>query len=233
MKTKLAVFDFDSTIFETTKDCLGLLHMFPNGETPEAMAKAISTKDWDTTRAILASEINKMNNVTKQDIIDGILTSGEFVPFMDKALKRFAKEHDIIIISGGWNMQIEVLLEKHGLLKYINKIYATPVEISEDAKITIKPIPKEWRKVCENTGRQFCKEDILKFHLDKQNQSYQQIVYIGDSMNDLCASQSLCNKDVACPRKGFKLDKVLETTNASATIISWKDGEDLIEQLKL
>ena len=232
MKTKLAAFDFDSTVFDTTKDCLGLLHLFPKGETPETMAKAISAKDWDTTRAILTSEINKMN-VTKQNIIEGMLTSGEFVPFMDEALKGFAKDHDIIIISGGWKMQIEVYLEKHGLLKYINKIYATPVDISEDAKITIKPIPEKWRKVCENTGRQFCKEHILKGHLDKQNQSYEQVVYIGDSMSDLCASQSLGNKDIVCPRKGFKLDKVLETKNVEAQIISWKDGKDLMEKLNL
>merc|ERR1712018_613274 len=214
-----------ATIFKITKNCSGFLSLFPNGDIPENISQLIKDREWDKARQIVPSEVNKLNHIKKGDINEALVNSGELVNHMDQALKYFSKEHDIIIISGA--QKIQSFLERYGVLNVIDKIYGVPSKITDDAKILIDSRPNEWGGSCSITERDFCKEQILKYHIKSTHD------YVGDGLNDFCAAQSLGAKDIVCARQGKKLESVLEKESISAKVVIWDDGLDLLDKLKI
>ena len=111
MNTKLAVFDFDETIFKLMKPVVGLIELYPNGQPPEHVAKLMSEFAWDTLKFIVPPEISAMPNITKDIIWQALANCGEFVEGMDEVIKHFAQDHDIIIFSGTLNVNVEAFLD--------------------------------------------------------------------------------------------------------------------------
>ena len=231
MNTKLAVFDFDETIFKLKKPVVGLIELYPNGQPPEHVAKLISERAWDKLKFIVPPEISAMPNITKDIIWQALANCGEFVEGIDEVIKHYAQDHDIIIVSGTLNVNVEAFLEKYDLLKHITKIYGIPSEVIEDGKFFVNQRPNEWGGSCEITGRNFCKESILKYHLSQINHQYEQMVYFGDGSNDFCVARSLGTKDIVFPREGFKLVAMLEKEPISAEVIPWTNGKDVMNKI--
>ena len=232
MNTKLALFDFDETIFKLMKPVVGLIELYPNGQPPEHVAKLMSEFAWDKLKFIVPPEISAMPNITKDIIWQALANCGEFVEGMDEVIKHFAQDHDIIIVSGTLNVNVEAFLEKFDLLQHITKIYGIPSEVTEDGKFFVNQRPNEWGDSCEITKRSFCKESILKYHLSQMNHQYEQIVYFGDGSNDFCVARSLGTKDIVFPREGFKLVSMLEKEPISAQVIPWTNGKDVLNKIK-
>ena len=59
MKTKLAIFDFDSTVKKTTMEGGGLVVLLPNKKLTPEMEQCRLNKDWDGLRISIANELNR------------------------------------------------------------------------------------------------------------------------------------------------------------------------------
>jgi len=235
MKTKLAIFDFDSTVKKTTMEGGGLVVLLPNQKLTPEMDQCRLNKDWDGLRVSIANELNRLNQVSKQDIIDASAKEGQLILHIDKTIKFLAEDHDIIIISGALDEFVKIFLEAQGILEYVTDVLSTPAMITDEGKIVIKSIPENWIGPCPVTGRKLCKENALKDFIARKNDQYDEMIYVGDGGNDFCAAQTLGIKDIICPRQGYTLEKMLkeEEKLISAHIAPWKDGLDLVEKLSL
>ena len=47
--------------------------------------------------------------------------------------------------------------------------------------------------------------------MDYAGDKYQKILYIGDGSNDFCSAMTLPENNLVMPRKGFKLEKMLQS----------------------
>lgn len=95
---------------------------------------------------------------------------------------------------------------------------------------------------CEQCPVNLCKKKVLELYLSEQSDGgveYERIFYVGDGGNDLCPTASLRGNDVAMPRKGYTLEKLLtklesqgDNTSPRAKVIAWSSGTDILEELK-
>ncbi|SEM31929.1 Haloacid Dehalogenase superfamily, subfamily IB, phosphoserine phosphatase-like/2,3-diketo-5-methylthio-1-phosphopentane phosphatase [Syntrophus gentianae] len=86
---------------------------------------------------------------------------------------------DLKIVSDGLDFYISSILTKHGLQEI--EFYANRIDFQDDATVSIEfPSP---RNGCDLCGT--CKSTIL----DSHRESYDTIIYVGDSYSDVCPSQ--------------------------------------------
>ena len=123
MKNKLAIFDVDFTIKEHHGDGskegvfrspLGFAKLFPNEKLPEEFFTILKEKGYHSFILAVVTALNKFGK-TKNDIIDALAKDGHLVKGMDKVFKLLVKDHDIIIISGGYDEMVKRFLSRYFL----------------------------------------------------------------------------------------------------------------------
>ena len=214
MKTKLAILDFDETIKEYYQG------------------------DWDLwTKYNQSLKTGKNLFNSKTEMVEELKQNFILVKGMDQVLKKLSEDHEIIIVSANNLDNVQMALEKYHLDEYIEKIFARPSMITEDAKVLEYPVPNEWGGPCEISGRAICKSACVQYFL-KNRKYYEKIVYIGDGKNDLCACLHIDGDNLMIyPRDGislknnkkYSLISLLNSRCMQAKITPWNNGMDLLE----
>jgi len=131
-------------------------------------------------------------------------------------------------VSGSNTLYIEWYLERNKVSKLIDKIIANPSYVDEKTKFFIqKPYHENSCKYCT---KNMCKQKAMKDMLAIEKKQFEKILYIGDGKFDFCTcSQMLTGKDIIFARKGFKLEKMLQSSkdNCKATVNVWANGKEL------
>ena len=233
MKSKLAVFDFDYTIKQPTPGyCLGVSHLFPEKKVPEELEKN-RDQGWDKFSRAVLSHVNDLEGITAEMLRDGMSNyNGNLVDGIDEVIRYLSTDHDIIIVSDSFTVNIEVYMKKCGLLDLIEGMFCKPTKITDEGKIQFDEIPIEWGGSCPRSGRLLCKGKILRNFI--KDRKYDEIKFFGDGSNDLCPSLILEAKDRVFPRIGYPLVTLLTNGEheVSAKIFPWNDGHDILDELK-
>ena len=124
MKPKLAIFDVDFTIKEhgagTPQDFLlsamGFAKLFPNGKIPQELLTVYKEKGLSSYGKAVGAAVNELGK-TKNEIIDAITNDGTLIKGMDKLFEMLFKDHDIIIITGGFDEMVKRFLSRYILFK--------------------------------------------------------------------------------------------------------------------
>jgi pyridoxal phosphate phosphatase PHOSPHO2 len=70
----------------------------------------------------------------------------------------------------------------------------------------------------------------------KSSYSYERMVYVGDSKNDVCPSLSLKSTDLVLARKGRSMEAILKQdefqSRLKAKLVIWNDGSDVYDIVK-
>ena len=126
MKNKLAIFDVDFTIKEHHGDGskdgvfrspLGFAKLFPNEKLPEELFTILKENGYHSFILAVVTALNKLGK-TKNDVIDALANDGHLVKGMDKVFELLVKDHDIIIISGGYDEMVKRFLSRYFLRKH-------------------------------------------------------------------------------------------------------------------
>ena len=121
MKPKLAIFDVDFTIKEYHGDGskdgvfqspLGLAKLFPNGKLPEEFFTILKEKGYHSFILAAVAALNKLGK-TKKDVTDALASDGHLVKGMDKLFELLVEDHDIIIITGGYDEMVKRFLSRY------------------------------------------------------------------------------------------------------------------------
>ena len=160
------------------------------------------------------------------------LTNGmkELFEYLRQNLSKF----ELIILSSGNKISIEYLLAYNKIIDIFKVILTNPSYVNEKGIIKVSQSNKHNCKTCN--ACQCKKVELNEYFKKNPKQNYDKIIWICDGKNDICLCESLENKDYVFPRKDYELYKELYIKNfkdkIKCKIISWKDGFDIINELK-
>ena len=162
----LAVFDFDNTMIDHRMDiniCVQPL-LYPDGNLTPELKNILREYGWDSfVREIFRTLY--LQGVSKEEILERFralkLVNGMKELFAE--IKSLGG--DIIVISDGFNVNIQETLDHHGVS--VDAIFANPSRFSDDGELIIdSPETNSWWKgSCELSGRSMCKGDIMEQYI--------------------------------------------------------------------
>ncbi len=196
---KIYLIDFDGTI--TKKDTLDFVakRFFPDKY--REWGKKIMEKEYTVREWLTAFE--ETFNVPKEEY-DRALKELE----IDDTFLEFIKNNECAVVSGGFDYNIKEILARYLDTEKI-KIYANELVYIDNNKVVINKIHEN--KNCSSCA--VCKNNILK----KYRENYDEIIFIGDGITDVCAAQI---SDKIYAKKGLYLDKYLTERNIDHEIFN-------------
>ncbi|KAM9366230.1 pyridoxal phosphate phosphatase PHOSPHO2 [Symphorus nematophorus] len=238
MKT-LMVFDFDHTVVDDNSDTW-VIRCLPGQALPDSVKNSYRKGHWTEFMGRV------MNYIGDQEVSpDRVRSVMETIPFTAGMtdLLTFISEHkstiDCIVISDSNTMFIEWILSASGLQAAVDQVFTNPAKINELGYMEVQCYHSH---DCDRCPVNLCKKKVLELYLSEQSEGgveYERIFYVGDGGNDLCPTSCLRGHDVAMPRKGYTLEKLLakleaqeENTSLKAKVIVWSSGTDILEELK-
>lgn len=157
-------------------------------------------------------------------------------------LLTFISEHkstvDCIVISDSNTMFIDWILNASGLHAAVDRVFTNPAKINDLGYMEVQCYHSH---DCQRCPVNLCKKKVLELFLSEQaggGVEYKRVFYVGDGGNDLCPTSCLRGRDVAMPRKGYTLEKLLGklagqgSTALQAKVIAWDSGTEILEELK-
>ncbi|KAL2087490.1 hypothetical protein ACEWY4_016318 [Coilia grayii] len=238
MKT-LMVFDFDHTIVDDNCDTW-VIQSTPNKCLPVSLAKTYQKGRWTEYMGRVMSYIGDQN-VTPESIRSVMTT----IPFTDGMVELFTfisrHKNDIecIIISDANTLFIDWVLQGAGIRPAFDKVFSNPGSIDSRGYVTVQCYHSH---DCIKCPINMCKRKILEDfleHQDKAGVKYARTIYIGDGGNDLCPLKCMREEDIAMPRKGFTLERLLlagvetkDGTPLKPRVLAWSSATEILNELK-
>jgi 2,3-diketo-5-methylthio-1-phosphopentane phosphatase len=237
-KKILLVFDLDNTILSQTTDY--------------EVLKLISESDLGQIRESSANWAKFMQEVykkMKEQSIDlsQIKSVVERIPMNEGFKELFAlirenkEKFETLIVSGANTLYIKWILDCHQLHGVVDGVFANPAEPHDDLLIKIRPLHEDHKcKTCVCDLAQCKKLALLDYFaskgIDDFQESYNNLVYVGDGENDFCPSTILCKQHHLFPRECFDLYNMLYRGTArnklKCNITPWTNGFKIAEVIK-
>lgn len=222
----LAVFDFDHTIVNDNSDVVARDIITPSDLIPKQKEYP---GNWTQYMQQVFHTIKSINIPAEQVISTvSLMSPNEGMPKLMTAL--YKNNVDIIVASDSNSLFIENWLKRNKLYDAVSYVYTNPAKI-ENGIIKIEPYVLQ--TTCDLCEKNMCKGTIVKEHVSKTNKTYNKILYFGDGKNDLCPILKLKENDIAFPRSGYVLEKLLQSHNIQAKVVPWSTGDIIYEYLKL
>lgn len=237
MKT-LVVFDFDHTIVDDNSDTW-VIRCAPDQTLPDCLEKSYERGRWTEYMGRVLTYIGDQSVSPEhmRAVMESIpLTEGmlELLTFISEN----KSDIDCIIISDSNTVFIDWVLHASGLKSAIDDVFTNPANIDARGYVSVRCFHAH---DCTQCPINLCKRRVL--HDFRENQAkagvhYERICYIGDGGNDFCPIKELREGDIAMPRKGFTLEKLLckaisEGPEAlGAKIMPWTSGNEILRELR-
>ncbi|XP_044268230.1 pyridoxal phosphate phosphatase PHOSPHO2-like [Tribolium madens] len=241
----LAVFDFDHTILDDNSDT-AVIALTDKDNIPVEIRSLHSTEGWTAFMQAIFKLLNHEGRTI--DEINNLIMNLQPVGGMVSLITEFHKNpaFDSIIISDSNAHFIDIWLEKNDVGKCFVKVFTNPSKI-EDGLLTISPYHNQ--NTCKLSTNNLCKGRVLEEFMQEQRDKgvvYDRIVYIGDGVNDFCPILRLHKNDLACVRKGYKLQDLVTKAKKGtsfdnsgkphvilAEIFVWETGDDILKHLQM
>ena len=232
----LAAFDFDHTICEDNTD-YEAQKLLPNEKIPDSVRRFYKSDNWITYMGKIFELLNE--NSIDLEKIKTTINEIPPAPGIDTLLTElYSQNCEIIIISDSNSLFIEWWLNHNGLSHTVKEIFSNPALIQNGM---LKIEMYHLQDYCLLSNKNLCKGQILEEYIYKRSLEgvcFKKIAYVGDGRNDFCPILRLSENDVAFPRLGYSLVKILNENNMEPTrktkadIVPWKTGLDILEDLK-
>lgn len=236
MKT-LVVFDFDYTIVDDNSDTW-VIRSTPEQTLPDWLKKSYERGRWTEYMARVLTYIGDQS--VQPEHMRAVMES---IPFTDGMIELLTfisenkKDIDCIIISDSNSVFIDWVLHASGLKSAIDDVFTNPASIDARGYVNVRCFHAH---DCQQCPVNLCKRRVLHDFREKQAQAdvhYERICYIGDGGNDFCPVRELKEGDIAMPRKGFTLEKLLckaiseDSEALHAKIMPWASGNEILREL--
>ncbi|XP_026854419.2 pyridoxal phosphate phosphatase PHOSPHO2 [Electrophorus electricus] len=232
----LIVFDFDHTLVDSNSD-LWVVQCAPGQRLPDWLKSSYETGRWTEYMGRVLAYLGEQS-VHPEDI----RTVMETIPFTDGMVEllTFISQNknviDCIIVSDSNTLFIDWILQSGGVKSAIDCVFTNPASINERNYIEVQCFHSHG---CEHCPVNLCKQKVLSDFREMQASSsvhYQAICYVGDGANDLCPIKILKQGDIAMPRRGYSLEKLVSKTKTEnntlkARIVPWSSGMEILEEL--
>ncbi|XP_041936510.1 pyridoxal phosphate phosphatase PHOSPHO2 [Alosa sapidissima] len=238
MKT-LMVFDFDHTIVDENCDTW-VIRSTPDKRLPDWLAKTYQKGRWTEYMGRVMSYIGDQG-VTSESIRSVMHT----IPFTDGMVELFTfisghkNDIDCIIVSDANMVFIDWILEGAGLRQAFDKVFSNPASVDSRGYVTVQCYHSH---TCAKCPINMCKRKILEDFIatqDKMGVQYARTIYVGDGGNDLCPLKAMREEDIAMPRKGYTLERLVlagvvteDGTPLKPRVLVWTSATEILNELK-
>ncbi|XP_034140509.1 pyridoxal phosphate phosphatase PHOSPHO2 [Drosophila guanche] len=226
----LVAFDFDQTIIQQDS-YLAVSQLLQKARRNISLLQIIPKFGWQTYINCVLQLLHEKHKVDSSTSVGQHIRSIPAVPGMLHLMRRLNRTPtvDMCIISDANWFFISEWLESYGISCLFTDIKTNAACVQTDGMLLI--LPYEYQIGCDLCTRNLCKGGVLQ-HL-RRGEVYKQVIYVGDSCNDLCPMKSLRPGDVACIRIGFELHSkmVAHGKMLSCSVVGWRDGHELEKRL--
>ncbi|KAG0210040.1 hypothetical protein BGX28_009717 [Mortierella sp. GBA30] len=229
LSKRLFVFDFDWTLIEADSDHWVFEHL--SEELFQQQLQAVGKVQWTDLQQRLLGELFD-RGVSKEDI-ENTLSQVPFAPEMIEALQLMKSQGaELYILSDANTIYIETILKAYHIDHLFTRLITNPAQFDERGRLNVvrfhglDKAPHGCPLPCQPN---LCKGQELQKLIDSQ--SWDQVVYMGDSTNDFCPSTRLQTSDVVLARRGLLLEKEIKENSEliKANVLYWNNAVDVLE----
>ncbi|NXR50044.1 PHOP1 phosphatase, partial [Hippolais icterina] len=231
----LLVFDFDETLVaENSDDSVlrgralpePLRRRAPGAPYNEHMARVLT---WLGQQGVRPADL--------RDVYESLpLSPG--VPELFQFLSKHRQLFELVLISDANVFGVEAKLRAAGVRSLFRKIFSNPASFDRRGFLILGPYHSHQ---CCQCPANMCKRKILGEYLAeraRQDVEFQRVFYVGDGANDFCPAGILRAEDVAFPRKGFPMHRLIQERREKqpgtfqAAVVPWESAAEVARYLQ-
>ncbi|NWV15806.1 PHOP1 phosphatase, partial [Ptilonorhynchus violaceus] len=117
---------------------------------------------------------------------------------------------EVVLISDANVFGVEAKLRAAGARSLFRKIFSNPAGFDRRGYLTLGPYHSH---KCLECPANMCKGKILTEYLAeraREEVEFERVFYVGDGANDFCPAGTLTAADVAFPRKGYPMHRLIQ-----------------------
>ncbi|NXQ64539.1 PHOP1 phosphatase, partial [Anthoscopus minutus] len=231
----LLIFDFDETLVDENSDdsvqrgraLPERLRQSPRGVSyNEHMRRVLA---WLGEQGVSPAELRALYE--KLPLSPGM---AELFQFLSKHRELL----ELVLISDANTFGVEAKLRAAGLRSLFRKIFSNPASLDRRGFLTLGPYH---RHKCQECPENMCKRKILSEYLAeraREDVEFQRVLYVGDGANDFCPAGILRAADVAFPRKGYPMHRLIQEKQEKqpgafqAAVVPWESALEVARYLQ-
>lgn len=237
MKT-LVAFDFDHTIVDDNSDTW-VIRSTPDQRLPDWLKQSYQKGRWTEYMGRVLTYIGDQS--VQPDRMRAVMESIPYTEGMIELLTFISdnkKDIDCIIVSDANTIFIEWILHASGVQSAVDDVFSNPASIDARGYMSVRCFHAH---DCQQCPVNLCKRKVLSDFKESQAKAgvhYERICYVGDGGNDFCPINDLNEGDIAMPRKGYTLEKLLYKSRSEglatprAKIMPWASGNEILQELR-
>ncbi|NXQ04502.1 PHOP1 phosphatase, partial [Vidua macroura] len=158
----------------------------------------------------------------------------ELFQFLSKHQELF----ELVLISDANTFGIEAKLRAAGVRSLFRKIFSNPASFDRRGVLTLGPYHSH---KCLECPANMCKRKVLGEYLAeraREDVEFQRVLYVGDGANDFCPAGTLTAADVAFPRKGYPMHRLIQESQEKqpgafqAAVVPWESAAEVARYLQ-
>ncbi|XP_070582326.1 phosphoethanolamine/phosphocholine phosphatase isoform X1 [Erythrolamprus reginae] len=234
----LLVFDFDETIVNENSDD-SVVQATPEKKLPESIRQTFREGFYNEYMQRVLKYLGDQG--VKMSDFKAVYEKIPLSPGMQKLFQFLSKHQnhfEIILISDANMFGIECSLKAAGAHSLFRKIFSNPSSFDKTGYFVLGPYHSH---NCPRCPLNMCKQKILVEYLEERAQEgrqFERIFYVGDGANDFCPSMAMKSSDVAFPRKGYPMHRLIQDMEKNqpgtyrATIVPWESAIEVCSHLQ-
>lgn len=252
---KLAAFDFDNTLIDVNSDTyIDKLSILSEKDEQQKLYYKYpehfeNESHWTYRMNAVFAYLHTEHNITENDIrscMREIKLDASMIDLVRELNEQ--RRYELIIISDANTVFIDTILRANNIDKHFSTVYTNPARFDLNGRLTVRPFNDENCQILNSClspdlcASNICKGSILKHHLEIMKErnitsgGYCQdisIFYFGDGRNDYCPGLFLKSTDYNFIRKGYSLERMLQSkpsylARINAKIHYWNSAADIL-----
>ncbi|XP_074080315.1 phosphoethanolamine/phosphocholine phosphatase isoform X2 [Macrotis lagotis] len=234
----LLTFDFDETIVNENSDD-SIVRAAPGQKLPEGLRATFREGFYNEYMQRVFRHLGEQG-VRPQDLrrVYEALPLCPGMADLFQFLGRQGGRFETILISDANTFGVESALRASGHRGLFRRVLSNPAAPDERGLLRLRPFHQH---ACARCPANMCKRQVLGDYLRERAQAgvhFERLLYVGDGANDFCPTALLAAGDVAFPRRGYPMHRLLQEAQSAepspcrATVVPWESGVEVRRYLQ-
>ncbi|XP_069884396.1 phosphoethanolamine/phosphocholine phosphatase isoform X4 [Dipodomys merriami] len=229
----LLTFDFDETIVDENSDD-SIVRAAPGQRLPESLRATYREGFYNEYMQRVFKYLGEQG-VRPRDL-RAVYEAIPLSPGMGDLLQFIAKQgscFEVILISDANTFGVESALRAAGHHGLFRRILSNPSGPDSRGQLVLRPFHTH---SCTRCPANMCKHKVLSDYLRERARDgvhFERLFYVGDGANDFCPMGLLAGGDVAFPRRGYPMHRLIqeaqkaEPSSFRAGVVPWETAADV------
>lgn len=232
----LLVFDFDETLVDENSDD-SVLRLLRGRALPEPLRRRSGPYNEHMQRLLAWLGEQGVRPGELRALYESLpLSPG--IPELLQLLSKHRESFELLLISDANVFGVEAKLRAAGARSLFRKIFSNPASVDGRGILTLGPFHSHR---CPRCPPNMCKGKILSEYLEqraREDAEFLRVFYVGDGANDFCPAGILREADVAFPRKGYPMHRLIQERQREqpgafrAAVVPWESAAEVARYLQ-